>query len=212
MLVRMRLRVLFTGEHGGFLFRLLHEMAVCPVLSRHALVRLSPHRFATGDAGDRCFVPGQAGCGFFRLPGRLRPVFSEAEIPVLLRGSAGGKGSVRFASTLSTGIAASDIRSPAPSSASFLSEGTGRGPYTCSRSDSVSSASFLQSGHSRRTSRCAAHRISVPESRYGCTPMSRSRETLPHALFVWIVENTRWPSASCGSPSPPYRRRGSRRA
>ncbi len=23
--------------------------------------------------------------------------------------------------------------------------------------------------------------------------MSRSRETLPHALFVWIVENTRWP-------------------
>ena len=75
MLVRMRLRVLFTGEHGGFLFRLLHEMAVCPVLSRHALVRLSPHRFATGDAGDRCFVPGQAGCGFFRLPGRLRPGF-----------------------------------------------------------------------------------------------------------------------------------------
>lgn len=89
MLVRMRLRVLFTGDHGGLLFRLLHEMAVCPVLSRYALVRLSPHRFATSDAGDRCFVPGQASCGFFRLPGRLRPVFSEAEIPVLLRGSAG---------------------------------------------------------------------------------------------------------------------------
>ena len=68
----MRFRGLFAEDHGGLLFRLLHEMTVCPVLSRYASVRLFPHRFATSDAGDRCFVSGQADCGFFRLPGRLR--------------------------------------------------------------------------------------------------------------------------------------------
>lgn len=204
MLVRMRLRVLFTGEHGGFLFRLLHEMAVCPVLSRHALVRLSPHRFATGDAGDRCFVPGQAGCGLLPSSRPAAARFSpKRRYLCCCAGSAGGEGLRPVRVHIVDRDCCFRIRSPAPSSR-LLSIGRNRPRsvhlfplrlgqfrllFTVGTQQADEPLCGAQNQRAREQVRMHAH---VPR-----------RETLPHALSYGSSRTRDGPSASCGSPSPP---------